>query len=106
MRPHAVEDCRRSASGISGPFEDESNTHDRPAPRAGKESMGWLIFCALRSHPTRRGHACPTPEKCAAQLKILVRTVRDWIGQPQSAEGYATGTRLFAYRALRKHLTC
>ena len=51
--------------------------------------------------------ACPTPEKCAAQLKILVSDpVRDWIGQPQSAEGYATGTRLFAYRALRKHLTC
>jgi hypothetical protein len=50
---------------------------------------------------------CETPETCAAQLKILVSDpVRDWIGQPQSADGYATGTRLFAYRALRKKLTC
>jgi hypothetical protein len=31
---------------------------------------------------------------------------RDWVGQPQSADGYADGTRLFAYRALRKKLTC
>ena len=52
-------------------------------------------------------YTCPTPDKCAAQLKILVSDpVRDWIGQPQSADGYATGTRLFAYRALRKKLTC
>ena len=34
------------------------------------------------------------------------RPKRDWVGQPQSAEGYADGTRLFAYRALRKKLTC
>lgn len=32
--------------------------------------------------------------------------MRDWVGQPQSADGYATGTRFFAYRALRKKLTC
>ena len=31
---------------------------------------------------------------------------RDWIGQPRSPEAYANGTRLFAYRALRKTLTC
>jgi hypothetical protein len=31
---------------------------------------------------------------------------REWIGQPQSPEAYANGTRLFAYRALRKTLTC
>ena len=50
---------------------------------------------------------CPTPEKCAAQLRILVSDpVRNWIGQPQSADAYANGTRLFAYRALKKKLTC
>jgi hypothetical protein len=32
--------------------------------------------------------------------------MRDWVGQPQSADGYTNGTRLFAYRALRKKLTC
>ena len=51
--------------------------------------------------------SCPTPEKCATQLKMLVADpVRNWVGQPQSAEAYANGTRLFAYRALKKKLTC
>jgi hypothetical protein len=51
--------------------------------------------------------SCPTPEACAAQLKKMVGDPkRDWIGQPQSPDDYANGTRLFAYRALRKKLTC
>ena len=50
---------------------------------------------------------CQTPQECAVQLKVLVADPkRDWIGQPQSADGYADGTRLFAYRVLRKKLTC
>jgi hypothetical protein len=50
---------------------------------------------------------CPTPQICAAQLRTMVdNPKRDWVGQPQSADGYADGTRLFAYRALRKKLTC
>jgi hypothetical protein len=50
---------------------------------------------------------CPTPQQCAAQLRTMVADPkRDWVGQPQSADGYADGTRLFAYRALRKKLTC
>ena len=50
---------------------------------------------------------CPSPEKCAAQLrKMVTAPTRDWVGQPQSPDGYADGTRLFAYRALRKKLTC
>src|SRR5262249_40291138 len=51
--------------------------------------------------------SCPTPEKCATQLRILVTDpVRNWVGQPQSADAYANGTRLFAYRALKKKLSC
>jgi hypothetical protein len=51
--------------------------------------------------------SCPTPEACAAELKKLVANPRrDWIGRPQSAEAYADGTRLFAYRALRRRLSC
>jgi len=51
--------------------------------------------------------SCPTPEKCATELRMLVTDpVRNWVGQPQSAEAYANGTRLFAYRALKKKLTC
>ena len=50
---------------------------------------------------------CQTPQQCAVQLRVLVDDPkRDWVGQPQSADGYADGTRLFAYRALRKKLTC
>ena len=56
---------------------------------------------------TTEKDTCPTPEKCAKQLKKMVNDpTRDWVGQPQSEEGYADGTRLFAYRALRKKLTC
>jgi hypothetical protein len=50
---------------------------------------------------------CPTPEKCAKELRKMINDpTREWIGQPQSPDGYANGTRLFAYRALRKKLTC
>jgi hypothetical protein len=51
--------------------------------------------------------ACGTPKDCAVHLKKLVNNPnRDWIGQPQSPDAYANGTRLFAYRVLRKRLTC
>jgi hypothetical protein len=50
---------------------------------------------------------CQTPQQCAVQLRALVDDPkREWVGQPQSADGYADGTRLFAYRVLRKKLTC
>jgi hypothetical protein len=50
---------------------------------------------------------CATPKDCALHLKKLVSDPkRDWIGQPQSADAYANGIRLFAYRLLRKKLTC
>lgn len=41
------------------------------------------------------------------QLKAMVEDPsRSWIGKPQSPVEYANGTRLFAYRALLKLLTC
>jgi len=50
---------------------------------------------------------CDTAQDCAARLGSLVKNAnRDWIGVPQSADGYSNGTRLFAYRALRRKLTC
>jgi hypothetical protein len=59
------------------------------------------------SPATHEADSCPTPEKCATELRMLVTDpVRNWVGQPQSAEAYANGTRLFAYRALKKKLTC
>jgi hypothetical protein len=51
--------------------------------------------------------ACVTPQDCSERLKNLVNNPnREWIGVPQSAEDYANGTRLFAYRALQRNLTC
>jgi hypothetical protein len=51
--------------------------------------------------------ACTTPQDCSERLKSLVNNPnREWVGAPQSAEDYANGTRLFAYRALQKKLTC
>jgi hypothetical protein len=44
---------------------------------------------------------------CLDRLKaLLVDRERKWIGQPQSPQDHADGTRQFAYRALRASLTC
>lgn len=50
---------------------------------------------------------CKTANACAGVLKKLVSGKdRSWIGEPLPAEAYNDGTRLFAYRALRKTMTC
>lgn len=57
--------------------------------------------------PVADPDACGSPQDCAAQLKQLVKDPkREWVGVPQSADGYSNGVRLFAYRALRGKLTC
>jgi hypothetical protein len=51
--------------------------------------------------------ACDTSSDCVAQLRALVESEkREWIGRTVPAAEYATGVRLFAYRALRARLTC
>jgi hypothetical protein len=51
--------------------------------------------------------ACTTGSACLNALKALIDNPdRSWIGRPQSAADYATGTRLFAYRALHGRLNC
>ena len=68
------------------------------------------VICAAQCNALHANDAveiCAPPQQCAVQLTVLVDDPkRDWVGQPQSADGYADGTRLFAYRALRKKLTC
>ncbi|MDX2202274.1 MAG: hypothetical protein NW223_05950 [Hyphomicrobiaceae bacterium] len=50
---------------------------------------------------------CKTANACAGILKKLVAGKdRSWIGKQLPPEGYSDGTRLFAYRALRKSMTC
>jgi hypothetical protein len=51
--------------------------------------------------------SCGTPAQCKSALKTMIDDPkRSWVGQPQPAGAYASGTRLFAYRALRKRLSC
>src|SRR5262245_54695154 len=50
---------------------------------------------------------CKSANACTGVLKKLVSGKdRTWVGKSLPAEGYSDGTRLFAYRALRKKLTC
>lgn len=58
----------------------------------------------------------PEPEKrsdcgTAAQCRIALKTMVDgrdraWVGEKLPPDAYTDGTRLFAYRALRKRLNC
>src|SRR5262245_64300977 len=50
---------------------------------------------------------CGSDAACLSQLKALIDDPeRRWIGSPLPPAEYARGIRLFAYRALRKRLTC
>jgi hypothetical protein len=51
--------------------------------------------------------ACEGESACMAQLKALIDNPdRSWIGKPETPTDHATGTRLFAYRALHAKLSC
>ncbi len=51
--------------------------------------------------------ACEGEGDCMAQLKALIDNPdRSWIGKPETPADHATGTRLFAYRALHAKLSC
>jgi hypothetical protein len=50
---------------------------------------------------------CGNSNACLSQLKALVDDpTHKWIGQALAPVDYASGVRLFAYRALRPKLTC
>jgi hypothetical protein len=50
---------------------------------------------------------CTPPSACLARIKALVGdSSRKWVGMPQTPAEHADGTRQFAYRALRKKLSC
>jgi hypothetical protein len=51
--------------------------------------------------------SCNSDGDCLVVLSALLNDPRRrWIGQPQSAAEYANGTRFFAYRALKRRLSC
>jgi hypothetical protein len=63
------------------------------------------VAAPVRPQPARAG--CEGAAQCSAMLKTLIDSPdRGWIGQRQPPDTYANGTRLFAYRALRRQLTC
>src|SRR5258706_15961393 len=50
---------------------------------------------------------CASTDGCLARLKALLDDPsRKWVGRPQSPDEHTDGTRQFAYRALRKELSC
>jgi hypothetical protein len=66
-----------------------------------------LFAPAASPGPESEKGGCGTTAQCKAELKTMIDSPdRGWVGQQQSPEVYANGTRLFAYRALRKKLTC
>jgi hypothetical protein len=63
------------------------------------------IATAAALEPDKAG--CGSAAECKSVLKTMIENPdRGWIGQRLSPDAYANGTRLFAYRALRRQLTC
>jgi hypothetical protein len=57
--------------------------------------------------PPPKHEGCGTLAQCKTALKkMLDDPKRGWIGEPPPVAVYSDGTRLFAYRALRKKLSC
>jgi hypothetical protein len=57
--------------------------------------------------PEAERNGCGSAAQCKVMLKTMIDSPdRGWIGQRPAPDAYADGTRLFAYRALRKQLTC
>ncbi len=70
-----------------------------------EESVATPVSVPARPEPERGG--CGSAAQCKVTLKTMIDSPdRGWIGQRPSPDAYADGTRLFAYRALRKQLTC
>jgi hypothetical protein len=76
-----------------------------PEQDAKTPSATPVAAAPARPQPARS--SCDGAAQCSAMLKTMIDSPdRGWIGQRQSPDAYANGTRLFAYRALRRQLTC
>lgn len=59
------------------------------------------------SGPSADHPVCEGERACMVRLKALIDSPdRSWISQPEAPADHATGTRLFAYRALQGRLSC
>jgi hypothetical protein len=71
----------------------------------GTPSGAPRVASAPASEPERKG--CGSAAECKMVLKTMIESPdRGWIGLRPPPDAYANGTRLFAYKALRRQLTC
>jgi hypothetical protein len=83
--------------GLLVPYPEE--------PVAKPEPVVKPAAAPVRPEAERNG--CGSAAQCKVMLKTMIDSPdRGWIGQRPAPDAYADGTRLFAYRALRKQLTC
>ena len=63
------------------------------------------VTSAPAPEPDKTG--CATAAQCKMVLKTMIESPdRGWMGVRPAPDAYANGTRLFAYRALKRQLTC
>jgi hypothetical protein len=94
---------------------------DPPMPFAGDTSVAPMQYSpvvvestpsklATKTGPRRQPSAqpsCKGDNDCVRMLGALINDPnRGWLTEPQSAVEYANGARFFAYRALRRTLSC
>ena len=85
--------------------DDAADVAASPSAKAQPKALPKRVVARPASGPDLP--ACEGGSDCASLLKSLIESPnRTWVGQPQSAADHATGTRLFAYRALRGNLSC
>src|SRR5262249_8212201 len=72
-------------------------------PTAETQEAAAAPVAAPPAQPQVERSGCDNAAQCKSMLKTMIDNPdRGWIGQRQSPDAYANGTRLFAYRALRK----
>lgn len=97
-----------SGAPLTRSIKDDAADASPPAPsKAQPKAAPKRTRIVARPESSPDMPACEGGSDCASLLKSLVDSPnRSWVGQPQSAADHATGTRLFAYRALRDRLSC
>ena len=91
-------------AGCTAPASDTSIFGQLLAPDAPPSGHPRATM-APSPEPEKRG--CGSANECKLVLKTLIESPdRGWIGERPPPDVYGNGTRLFAYRALKRQLTC
>ena len=96
------DDPEEAAAPPVAPKSAPSKAAAAPKPRAPAKPK--ITYRPASGPPPAAG--CEG-ESCMAQLKAMIDSPdRSWVGTPETPADHATGTRLFAYRALHAKLSC